>query len=150
MPPNGILMPEAREMVEAETPSVAAITECPLPKPLTHAKLERLPGYVELAWTYTNDYGEVPGRDDIRFDVAFSISRPMGNIGVSDTWDLEGVPMAPSDDVEVLRDVGPDSDGATYVVRLPPEVTSVKLQPKRFCFEEPDRRPFAYAPPLSL
>jgi hypothetical protein len=150
MPPNGILMPEAPQMVEAETPSVPAITECPLPKPLGYAKLERRPGYVEIAWTYTNDYGAVPGRDDIRFDVAFSLSSPIGNMGVSDMWDLEGVQMVPHDDVEVLRDVRPDDDGATYVVRLPTEVTSVKIQPKRFCFEEPDRRPFAYAPPLSL
>lgn len=150
MPPRGISMPHAPQMVEAERPSVSAITECPIPKPLEAAQRVQRAGYVELTWTYANDYGGVPGRDDIRFDVAFSAAATSGHLGVSDTWDGEGVRMEATRDVEVLRDVRPGEDGATYVVRLPSDVVSVEIQPKRYCFEEPDRRPFTYAPPLSL
>jgi hypothetical protein len=143
-------MPHAPQMVAAARPSIPAITECPIPRPLDTAQLVRREGYVELTWTYANDYGGVPDRDDIRFDVAFSTTTLTSHVGVSDAGATEGVRMDSSAQVEVLRDVRSGDDGATYVVRLPGEVMSVKLQPKRYCFEEPDRRPFAYAPPLSL
>jgi hypothetical protein len=92
----------------------------------------------------------VPDRDDVRFDVAFGPADAAPPLrGASATSAREGARMEDGRGGIVLRDVAPVE--GTYEVTLPlqrsQERLRIDLQPKRFCFEEPDRRPFAYAPP---
>jgi hypothetical protein len=66
---------------------------------------------------------------------------------VSTTSEREGARMEEGSGVVVLRDVAPTE--GSYQVTVPFDGEgrlSIALQPKRFCFEEPERRPFAYAP----
>lgn len=143
MPPGG----EAPE--HFADPTIPAITECPIPKQLHEASATCEDGVVTVAWEYENDYGSVPGRDDIRFDVAWTTDLDTKFLGRALKGSPEGVQME-SETVGILRDIAP-SDSAQYVVRVPAELElRIELQPKRYCFEEPDRRPFAYAQPLTV
>jgi hypothetical protein len=59
-----------------------------------------------------------------------------------------------ADAVTVVRDVA-STDGASYDVNLPVRdlhggPMTLLVQPKRYCFEEPTRRPFAWAPPRKI
>ncbi|MDH5671352.1 MAG: hypothetical protein OEZ06_04335 [Myxococcales bacterium] len=152
MPPHGGPLDLARDAFSRAEHTIAAITECPIPKQLhSEPEVEVLcaAAAVEIRWQYRNDFGNVPGRDDVRFDVGFSHDGQAR--GISESSELEGVSMeaGASDDVTVWTDVAADAD--QYIVRIPFEADQaslhVDLQPKRFCFEEPDRRPFAFAPP---
>lgn len=132
------------------TPSIPAITECPIPKRLDDTTIEVYCSgetTLELEWTYENSFGDVPMRDDVRFDVAISTNdSPLGLNGI------EGVKMFGDDQTKVLRDVERDDDGV-YRVQLEldrldaADELTFFVQPKRFCFEEPDRRPFSFAAP---
>lgn len=161
MPPVvGPIEPWIDLFERAEGPSIPAITECPIPKqvdvdPEVEIECdEGEGGYVTIRWTYENDYGDVPGRDDVRFDVALDIAaNGEGGRGVAANSSLEGVAMEEDGPgVDVLRDLAPDPERPGQYELIVPFVGaqpnwSVDLQPKRFCFEEPDRRPFTYAPP---
>ncbi len=129
-------------------PTIPAITECPIPKRLQEVETSCVNGEAVVTWTYENDYGSVPGRDDIRFDVAWTSDLDSDFLGRALNGSPEGVQMK-SQVVEVLRDVAPD--GSFYTVHVPaPGTLRVEVQPKRYCFEEPSRRPFAYAQPLTI
>jgi hypothetical protein len=138
--------------------TIPAITECPIPKqvdaePTVSVTCNATGGQVEVQWTYLNDFGDVPGRDDVRFDVAIDEDDTYDlPFGVSTTSEFEGVMIETDEAATVIRDVAADQDGGSnYRMTVPfgagQSTLSVDLQPKRFCFEEPDRRPFAYAPP---
>lgn len=160
MPPLKGSLSNWRAMFEAGEPAVPAITECPLPKQVDTTPTiavacdEGAGGRVDISWRYDNDFGDVPGRDDIRFDIALGADAlAPADRGVSPTSDREGVRMEATDaGTTVLRDVAAAPDAAGhYRISVPftgvPQGLVIDLQPKRFCFEEPDRRPFAYAPP---
>jgi len=147
-------------MFENGEATVPAITECPIPKQLKEVPSHEIvcpsesePGFVDVMWTYVNDYGDVPGRDDVRFDVAFG-DPPMLGLAAADM--VEGTRMDASDPgIHVLRDVAAENGTVSdYSVRIPfgPQHSDIAIdvQPKRFCFEEPDRRPYAYAKPQHL
>ena len=107
-----------------------------------------------LAWDYDNDFGGVPDRDDVRFDVAYGDARNAAMFGgVSRQSNREGVRMQEGSAVAVLRDVAP-AQPDTYRLRIPLQSTAeqvrIQIQPKRFCFEEPDRRVHAFAPPRTV
>jgi hypothetical protein len=149
--------------VDADDFTVPAITECPIPKQVDDVPEVRLSchpveghdGAVRITWEYVNDFGRVPGRDDVRFDVAFgAVAAVPPDLGSSATSEREGVLMDESAGVVVLRDLAPGESSSTYQLTLPfdqsQERLQIALQPKRFCFEEPDRRPFAYAPPYTV
>lgn len=149
------------EQVDPAGFTIPAITECPIPAQVSDAPevevschpIEGHAGAVRITWAHDNDYGAVPGRDDVRFDVAFGGDAVLpASLGRSEASDREGVRMEEGRGVEVLRDVALIEGG--YEVTVPfersDELLRVELQPKRFCFEEPDRRPFAYAPPLAI
>jgi len=153
------------EMFGQGEPTVPAITECPIPKRLeaepeveVHCDpAEPGAGYVSIDWNYVNDFGRVPGRDDIRFEVAFGDSRHMvSELGLAPNNDVEGVAMISDDEnISILHDVASTNGDAHYSVLIPFDATgademAIQVQPKRFCFEEPDRRPFAYAQPSRL
>ena len=51
----------------------------------------------------------------------------------------------------IARDLAPASaTDYRYTAAVPRGVVAIAIQPKRFCFEEPDRRPFAYAVPTRI
>ena len=162
MPPGGGAVEHWEEMFEKAEASVPAITECPIPKRLEKpVQVEAVcdegdgVGSVSLRWSYVNDYGGVPGRDDVRFDVALVYAPPSTTLGRADADSPEGVRME-SDDAwgEILRDVAPEPGTNLYMVTVPfsedRPLLQVEVQPKRYCFEEPDRRPFAYAQPQTV
>lgn len=164
MPPVAGPVDAWRELYEsAPAPSIPAITECPLPKRVDETPTVEVvcgepgtPGQATIRWRYTNDFGDVPGRDDVRFDVAVA-SGPaaQGVRGVSRDSEHEGVAMRSTADVHVVHDVAPDRDGlSSWRIDVPftgdHGVIVVDVQPKRFCFEEPDRRPHAYATPTRV
>jgi len=139
--------------------TIPAITECPIPKQVDSTPDTQVmcnedgSGAVIVEWDYINDYGDVPGRDDVRFDVAFG----NGQTPVSSTSahsDSEGTIMTESAGNTLLRDLAPEPGTASYRLAIPftgdQDTLTLDLQPKRFCFEEPDRRPFAYAPARHL
>ncbi len=148
------------EQVDPAAFTVPAITECPIPKQVDDVpevkvschEVEGHEGAIRVEWDYDNDYGQVPGRDDVRFDVAFGRTEDVGpGLGVSATSEQEGAPIEEGSGVGVLRDVAPTE--GSYQVTLPldgQERISIALQPKRYCFEEPERRPFAYAVPQRI
>lgn len=164
MPPvPGLDLSFWRSKFNTDNYTIPAITECPIPKQLGDEPSVEVScnadgsGVAYVAWEYVNDYGNVPGRDDVRFDVAitdederFSMSRH----GKMPGAELEGRFMEESYGTRVLRDVAPERGTPSYELTIP--FTSdqsgliLDLQPKRFCFEEPDRRPFAYAPSLRI
>lgn len=161
MPPGAGEASHWLDAFEQGDASIPAITECPIPKRVEDevsvaARCGRssegaAETVVELAWTYVNDYGGVPGRDDVRFDVALTIDPGSDFLGRLDD-SPEGVRMeAITDDVVLVRDVGPsEPGGSSYRLEVALEgagVVRAEVQPKRYCFEEPDRRPFAYAQP---
>lgn len=159
MPPVfGPVEPWRQRFEAAQGPSIPAITECPIPKQLDGEPEVEIAcdggdgGSVTVRWTYVNDFGEVAGRDDVRFDVAVAqAANGPDERGISRAAELEGVKMIDEGrDAIVLRDVAAN-DGSGYEVVIPfigaQGHWSIDLQPKRFCFEEPDRRPHAYAPP---
>jgi hypothetical protein len=93
----------------------------------------------------------------VRFDVAAVAeeARTAAERGLGAGGRLEGARLADApadsdgDGSTVLRDLAA-ADGTSYrfQVRTGPDgPRTVLLQPKRYCFEEPWRRPFAYAPP---
>jgi hypothetical protein len=140
-------------VADMETFTVPAISECPIPRqlverPRAQVQCEGGTARVELSWSYANTFGGVPGRDDIRFDVAIGPGDQA--LGVSSETPLEGAVMEEAQGRTVVRDVAP-SEGDVYRIAIPAPQASgtveVRVQPKRFCFEEPDRRPLAYAPP---
>ncbi|MBV1858708.1 MAG: hypothetical protein KUG77_09880, partial [Nannocystaceae bacterium] len=76
-------------------------------------------------------------------------------LGIAGSSTPEGVKMqSDAGDIKVLRNVAPEPGTAEYRMVVPfsddMPLTHVDLQPKRFCFEEPDRRPFAYARPEAV
>ncbi|MGH1346222.1 MAG: hypothetical protein ACRBN8_31945 [Nannocystales bacterium] len=160
MPLGGGPVEHWEEMFESAEATIPAITECPIPKQLdTPVAISVTCGdgapEAELRWTYVNDYGGVPGRDDVRFDVALSFGTGSGKLGIAGSGSPEGVRMdAPSENVMILRDVAPEPGTDEYRVVVPfsedAPLLHVDVQPKRFCFEEPDRRPFAYARPEAV
>ncbi|MGH1341419.1 MAG: hypothetical protein ACRBN8_07710 [Nannocystales bacterium] len=162
MPPGGGSAEPWLTMFEEGEASVPAITECPIPKRVDEAvtvvaRCEPdedggFVGVVDVQWNYVNDYGDVPGRDDIRFDIAVSSGDEAEFHGRAPNGGPEGVRMeATTANTSVARDFAPRTKGGSeYRVQLPVAgdgVVRVELQPKRYCFEEPDRRPFAYAQP---
>jgi hypothetical protein len=144
-------LPGWSDIDDPATYTIPAITECPLPKQLTgEVDVQCGLGAVDVSWTYVNDFGAVPGRDDVRFDVAaLADTVAADGLGVSPASPLEGVSLNESAGVSIVRDLAA-SDGSSYVMHVPLSSTrpsQILLQPKRYCFEEPLRRPFAYAPP---
>ncbi|MBC8067217.1 MAG: hypothetical protein IAG13_02695 [Deltaproteobacteria bacterium] len=152
-----------RMFASVAAPSIAAITECPLPKRLDvepDVEIdcdEGAGGKVVISWEYVNDYGDVPGRDDVRFDVAVGTGIDDGmRRGVSRDSEVEGVAMTADDDgAAVVHDVTADAgNGSQYRIELPfvgsQRTWTIDVQPKRYCFEEPDRRPYAYAVPEQI
>lgn len=143
--------------VDADALTLAAITPCPIPRRVDdepEVEVIGVPGVaVQVTWVYANDFGQVPGRDDVRFDVAFGPADALALAsGTSPTSEREGVRLDAAPGVVVLRDLAPMDD--EYQVTLPLTAAHgrmrIALQPKRFCFEEPEPRPFAYAPPRWL
>jgi hypothetical protein len=141
-----------------------AITECPIPKQLSEpptvsvscSKDQSDRAQVQVLWKYDNDFGKVPGRDDVRFDVslAFEGAGVGVNLGVAANQ-VEGIRMDAGDNSRTIRDVAPELEdlGAYRLELAVPENAGaivLALQPKRFCFEEPNRRPYAYAKPLNV
>ncbi|MBV1857749.1 MAG: hypothetical protein KUG77_04995 [Nannocystaceae bacterium] len=162
MPPGGGSAEPWRSMFEGSKATVPAITECPIPKRLeTPASVsvhcassdDSEPGaFLDVQWSYLNDYGDVPGRDDIRFDVAITVTPGSELLGLASNGAPEGIRMeAGAANTVVIRDVAPVSKGGSeYALEVPisdDDVVRVEVQPKRFCFEEPDRHPFAFAQP---
>jgi hypothetical protein len=137
---------------DTDTYTVDAISECPIPRqaepPRATPRCDDQGASVELVWSYPNTFGGVPGRDDIRFDVAITAQEEP--LGISPQSEVEGVAIDDAADRSVIRDVAPSEEGG-YRITIPSPVASgtvqVHVQPKRYCFEEPDRRPFAHAPP---
>lgn len=155
MPPGSDIssLPQWVQRFEEAEPSIPAITECPIPRRLAFEDVEvSCDGDVaRIEWTYANTYGTVPGRDDVRFDVVLSNGADAvdGN-GVAQGSPLEGVALEQGTGV-LLLDV--EAAGDAYSVEVPYKGQiewSADLQPKRFCFEEPDRRPHAYAVPTRV
>jgi hypothetical protein len=103
---------------------------------------------IDVRFEYVNDFGGVPGRDDVRFDAAALAAGVDGaNLGLAAGTRLEGARVEEADGLRVVRDLAP-IDGKSYLLRLRRDgARTALLQPKRYCFEEPGRRPFAYAPP---
>jgi hypothetical protein len=131
--------------------TIPAITECPIPKQLIgNVEVTCGPGVVDVRFAYANDFGGVPGRDDVRFDVAAladGVEAP--ELGLAAGTRLEGARLEEAEGVSVVRDVAA-ADGANYDARFRVGAGgphAVVLQPKRYCFEEPGRRPYAYAAP---
>lgn len=159
MPPYGGSKAEAQQAFARGEATVPAITECPIPKQLQsepRVNVDCQERVITIAWEYLNDFGEVPGRDDVRFDVAVSdVDLAELDRGVSPAADLEGIAMLEAPGVTIARDVTTDPGTvADYSLEIPFDARrgewAIDLQPKRFCFEEPDRRPFAYAPPYRV
>ncbi|MBX2812716.1 MAG: hypothetical protein KTR25_12945 [Myxococcales bacterium] len=162
---------EQRRFLNAQ-PTIPAITECPIPK-----RLDKKPDvqvicsrgdpdidgpYVDIQWEYINTYGGVPRRNDVRFDVALGfdsaseLASTVQELGKMPNNSPEGAFMEPpSAQYAVLRDVASSKDrGSRYQMKVPffgkkPSLR-IYIQPKRYCFEEPHRRPFAYAQPYVL
>lgn len=92
---------------------------------------------IQASWKYANDYGQVPGRDDIRFDVTVTESGSAGRLaGSSGTWLVQNLSYlghtAYSDASETIAPRSyaldfPAQCGRTY---------QVKIVPKRFCFDQ--------------
>ena len=156
MDPNQLIDPES---VDLETYTTPAITHCPIPKQIERAPSMRVhcaageasETYVDLSWDYVNDYGGVPNRNDVRFDVAYGAVQSMPHeFGASTANPLVGEPMVADGAIEVLADLAATSDSHYRVrVSVPAGETSVeiRLQPKRYCFEETTRHPFSYSAP---
>jgi hypothetical protein len=151
----GANQPTAAQLDDPNGYTIPAITECPLPKQLiSDVEIDCNQGVAEVRFDYVNDFGGVPGRDDVRFDVAAlrTDAQSAAQLGLAAGTRLEGARLAdPADGSgdSVVRDLNAaDGHGYLYTVRTGPDGPStVLLQPKRYCFEEPSRRPFAYAPP---
>ncbi len=161
MPLGGGPVDHWEEMFESAEATIPAITECPIPKRLEEPVEVNVTcgedgvSEAELRWSYVNDYGGVPSRDDVRFDVALSYGSGGSKLGIAGSDSPEGVRMeAAGDSVTMLRDVAPEPGTNEYRVVVPfsndAPLLHVDVQPKRFCFEEPDRRPFAYARPEAI
>lgn len=124
-----------------------------------------LPGerVLRLTWKYLNDYGDVPQRDDVRFNVAVtsmeipaSMAAPATEAypGLEDAKDTHFVAIA--DDVGtsaaavLIRNVSyfghsrfteptPSTEPRTFRLDLPARCSRrylVRLLPKRFCFDQ--------------
>lgn len=159
MPPvAGIDLEEWKSRFSTDGFTIPAITECPIPKQLTDEPSVEVScnadgsGTVHVAWEYVNNYGDVPNRDDVRFDVGLTdpdadVSSRSGRFPGSE---VEGMPMMEGFGTEVHYDIAPDEGSSDYALAVSfsagQDHLFIDLQPKRFCFEEPDRRPFAYAP----
>jgi hypothetical protein len=148
--------PDGGSVGDTDSYTVDAISECPIPRqvaepPRAMARCDEQGASVELLWLYPNTFGDVPGRDDIRFDVAITAQEEP--LGISPQSPLEGVPIEEAADRTVVRDVAPSEEGAYRIAIPSPQAAGtvhVHVQPKRYCFEEPDRRPFAHAPPARI
>lgn len=171
MPPGGNhdagrLRQQVQSYAESEA-SVPAITECPIPKRLTGpvefelhcpTSADGPEGSIEVRWHYVNDFGQVPGRDDVRFDVALAFDvdadLPLGT-RMDDPHEGLGMHADVAQGIDVVRNLAADGRGGSmYRMRVPmPRGVSERrldLQPKRFCFEEPDRRPYSHARPMRV
>ena len=158
MPPGGGETEHWRTLYLAGESTIPAITECPIPKRLEEDVTVSLRcdpdeggGVLDVSWSYDNDYGDVPGRADVYFDVAVTIDPQLRFLGQAANGP-EGVRMEEDGQgTTIVRDVGASQRGGSdYRMQVPVEggdVVRVEVQPKRYCFEEPDRRPFAYAQP---
>jgi hypothetical protein len=106
------------------------LTPCPAPGSLPKGDVRVLEGSGprEIRWTYRNDYGSVPARDDIRFEVSV-----VGDDGTSCRY-RDVAPQSLGSDQWVFHH--PDRAGTHYTYRL---------TPYRYCF---DRTAYRYGETL--
>ena len=118
---------------------------------------------LRLSWMYLNDYGGVPQRDDVRFNVAIASTAIPASRAAPASEDFPGIPAARDTDfVAISEDVGTSaeamlirnvsyfghgkfteptpSDGLrTFRLDVPAKCNRrylVRLLPKRFCFDQ--------------
>lgn len=137
--------------------TVPAITPCPIPSRILAESIDVEVDCAEssatLEFEYAVLFGDVQGRDDVRFDIAAGGDAHAVRARGIHPSGVEGVAMVDSDEWLVLRNVAPVIDHARfYRITLPLAGKSeivVDVQPKRVCYEAPSD-PFAYARPTRL
>jgi hypothetical protein len=112
------------------------LSPCPAPKDIARDAFQVRPAVVEgshlneIRWTYQNDFGEIPLRDDVRFEISIQTSF--------------GEPYR-------YRDIAPEALGSDqWRFRHPTQPGipySYELKPYRYCF---DRTAYSYGNPLKF